>query len=95
MKVDDKLIAQLEDLSNMTLTIDEKSQLTKDLQKLINETSPLSALCTEGVPECSHPFEHVNAFREDHALPSFGRNKILQNAPKRNDEMIIAPKTVE
>ena len=58
----------------------------------------LSALIKEkklGVVERSHPFDNVNDFRDDEVRPSFDRALILQNAPFRNDEMIIAPKTVE
>jgi Asp-tRNA(Asn)/Glu-tRNA(Gln) amidotransferase C subunit len=37
----------------------------------------------------------VNDFRDDIALPSYDRALILENAPVKNDETFIAPKTVE
>jgi aspartyl-tRNA(Asn)/glutamyl-tRNA(Gln) amidotransferase subunit C len=55
----------------------------------------LGELNTDGVVERSHPFDNVNVFRDDEARPSFDRELILQNAPVRNDEMFIAPKTVD
>ena len=55
----------------------------------------LDELDTAGVPERSHPFDDVNSFREDEVKPSFDRELILQNAPDRDDETFIAPKTVE
>jgi aspartyl-tRNA(Asn)/glutamyl-tRNA(Gln) amidotransferase subunit C len=95
VQIDDKLIAYLEDLSCLTLSADEKTRLTGDLQKIVDYMARLGELNTHGVSERSHPFDDVNAFRDDEARPSFERALILKNAPARNDEFTIAPKTVE
>ena len=103
MQIDDKLISYLEDLSCLTLSDGEKSRLTGDLQKILDYMARLgelkpqegSTLDTAGVSERSHPFDNVNVFRDDEVRPSFARELILKNAPVKNDEMIIAPKTVE
>jgi len=95
MQIDDKLIAYLEDLSCLTLSDDEKTRLTGDLQKILDYMARLGELDTNGVNERSHPFDDVNAFRNDEARASFDRPLILRNAPVKNDEFIIAPKTVE
>ena len=95
MRIDDALIAYLEDLSCLTLSDSEKIRLTGDMQNILNGFERLSELNTEGVPERSHPFDNVNAFREDEVRPSLDRELVLQNAPFKNDECFIAPKTVE
>ena len=95
MYIDDKLISYLEDLSYLTLPDEEKSRLTGDLEKILNGITRLGELNTSGVPECSHPFDNVNAFRDDAARPSFERELVLKNAPSRNEQMFIAPKTVD
>jgi len=95
MQIDDKLLAYLEDLSCLTLSADEKTRLTHDLQEILDYMARLGEIDTNGVVERSHPFDNVNDFRDDETRPSFNRALILQNAPFRNDEMIIAPKTVE
>ncbi|MCL2212202.1 MAG: Asp-tRNA(Asn)/Glu-tRNA(Gln) amidotransferase subunit GatC [Treponema sp.] len=95
MQIDDNLISYLEDLSCLTLSDGEKSRLTGDLQKILDYMARLSELDTGGVSERSHPFDNVNAFRDDEARPSFDKELILMNAPVKNEEMIIAPKTVE
>ena len=92
--IDDTLIAYLEDLSCLTLAEDEKSRLKKDLDEIINGMARLGELNTEGVPERSHPFDDVNAFRDDIVKNSFNRELILKNAPEKNNEAFIAPKTV-
>jgi aspartyl-tRNA(Asn)/glutamyl-tRNA(Gln) amidotransferase subunit C len=95
MQIDGSLISYLEDLSCLTLSDGEKSRLTGDLQKILDYMARLSELNTDGVPERSHPFDNVNDFRDDKAFPSLDRELILKNAPVRNDEMFVAPRTVE
>jgi len=95
MQIDDKLLAYLEDLSCLTLSENEKTKLTHDLQEILDYMARLGEIDTNGVPERSHPFDNVNVFRNDEVCSSFDRALILQNAPVRNDETIIAPKTVE
>ena len=95
MHIDDTLISYLEDLSCLTLSDDEKSRLAGDLQKILDYIDRLSELDTGGVQERSHPFDNVNAFRDDVVRPSFDREMVLKNAPCKNDEMFIAPRTVD
>jgi len=95
MIIDDKLIGYLEDLSCLKLSDNEKERLSGDLGKILHYMQRLSELDLSGVPERSHSFDDVNAFRDDIPGVSFDRELILKNAPFRNDEMFIAPKTVE
>ena len=95
MFIDGKLISYLEELSYLTLSDGEKSRLTEDMEKILNGMSLLNGLDTENIPERSHPFDNVNAFREDTVTPSFDREIILKNAPKNDGTMFIAPKVVE
>jgi len=95
MQIDNNLITYLEDLSCLTLSDGEKLRLAGDLGDILGGMARLGELDTRGVPERSHPFDNVNAFRDDAALDSLDRELILQNAPRRSDEAFIAPKTVE
>ena len=95
MLIDEKLISYLEDLSCLTLSDEEKQRLTGELEKILNGIARLGEQNTENVPERSHPFDNVNAFRNDEIQASFDRAFILKNAPNRNDLMFVAPKTVD
>jgi len=95
MLIDEALISYLGDLSCLTLTGEEKVRLAGDLAEILDGMARLSELDTEGVPERSHPFDHVNALREDVITPSFDRALILRGAPASDGEMFVAPKTVE
>lgn len=92
--IDKDLIAYLEDLSSLALFDDEKERLSGDLEGILNHMALLNGLDTAGVPERSHPFDNVNAFRDDSVQPSFDRELILKNAPSKSGEMILAPKTL-
>ena len=94
MRIDEGLITYLETLSCLTLSEDEKQRLKGDLGDILGGMARLGALNTEGVPERSHPFDHVNVFREDAVQGSFKRELILRNAPERDERFFIAPKTV-
>ena len=95
MQIDEKLINYLEDLSCLALSDDERQRISCDLKEILGYMERLGELDTEGVPERSHPFDKVNAFREDEARESFERELILKNAPDRDGRMFTAPKTVE
>lgn len=95
MNINDELIAYLEDLSCISLADGEKDRLRGDLQDILGYMAKIGEIDTSDVPERSHPFDNVNAFREDVAGDSFDRELILQNAPAKNKEAFIAPKTVE
>ena len=95
VRIDKKLISYLEDLSLLTLSDAEKKQLSGDLEKIIKGFSKLAELDTSGVEGLSHPFDAANAFREDEVTPSLERRMILQNAPDKTGEAIIAPRVIE
>ncbi|MCD7905982.1 MAG: Asp-tRNA(Asn)/Glu-tRNA(Gln) amidotransferase subunit GatC [Clostridiales bacterium] len=95
MIIDDKLIDYLEELSRLRLTEEEKEKEKTDLSKIISYVDKLGELDTENREAMSHPFDYTNNFRTDEAKPSFDRELILQNAPKKKDGCFQVPKTVE
>ena len=95
MKIDDKLITYLEELSNLHLSDDEKNHFVSDMQEVIEEMSALENLNPETLDtdNIAAPLpDYYNAFREDTPVASFEKDLILLNAPKHNGEMFIAPK---
>ena len=95
MQIDGKLIAYLEGLSCLALTENEKTRLTGDLGAILGAMARLSELDTDDIPEYRHPYENVNAFREDDVQASFARELILRNAAKESEGMFVAPRTLE
>ena len=95
MKIDGKLISYLEDLSQLSLSAGERTRIAVDLEKALGYIQVLSKLDTAGAAELTHPFDNVNALREDAVLPGIDRAQLLGLAPNSNKEYIIAPKTVD
>ena len=95
MQIDDGLISYLESLSLLSLSDGEKGRLKGDFEKILGYMDRLNELDTAGIAERSHPFDDVNAFREDEAKQPFSRGLILRNAPESSGGMFVAPKTVE
>ena len=99
VKVDEKLISYLEEISLFTLTDEEKTRLIPDLQKTLDEMICLDELDTSDDPgekSCNgneNPL-CINIFREDVVEKPLSRKWILYNAPVKNEEAFIAPKTV-
>ena len=95
MQINESLIDYLENLSCLILSNEEKNRLASDLRKILSYMERLGELDTDGVPERSHPFDNVNAFREDINQASLERELILKNAPHQDGKMFLAPKTYE
>jgi len=96
MQIDNTRISYLEELSCLTFTESEKTQLTEGMQKILNSLSLLKNLDTS-ILDASilDANDNANLFRDDEVQPSFNRELILKNAQFKNEEYFIAPKTVE
>ena len=95
MRIDESLMDYLEALSCLTLSTEERERIAGDLKEVLGYMERLGTLDTDGVPERSHPFDHVNAFRKDDVGAPFDRELILKNAPVSDGRMFIAPRTVD
>ena len=95
MKIDDKLILYLEELSCLKLDKKEQEQAKIDLTEIIGYMNKLNELDVGNSPALSHLFPEANRFREDIVSESYDTELILSNAPVKTEEYFIAPKTVE
>jgi len=95
MEITKELVAKLEDLCQLTLSDEEKTRITADLQNAVSEFAKFGELDTTGIAERSHAFDNVNALREDEVRSSFERELILQNAPARNEDSFAAPRALD
>ena len=89
------LIKYLEELSQLSLSDEERERISKDLEKTLGYIDILKSVDTSGVSAASHPFDLVSDFREDEVEPSTPREQLLGLAKNKNKEAIIAPKTVD
>ena len=95
MKIDDKLIEYLAELSRLELSDEEKEARKSDLNDILAYMDKLSELNTDDAPEMTHPFEAANRFREDIVTNEDRREAILSNAPEAKGDYFKVFKTVD
>ena len=95
VQIDDKMIRYLEESSQIALTDEERANMISGVQKAMDRISELKKVGTTGVEELVNPLGVVNVFRDDKVEKSLDRELLLKNAKNKNEEMFIAPKTVE
>ncbi len=78
-------------LARLRLEGDELDQMTTQLGEIVGYVDQLSELDTADVPPMAHAVEMANVFAEDVVNPSYDREVILANAPKRDDECYRVP----
>ena len=78
-------------LARLRLDADELDQMTTQLAEIVGYVDQLSELDTADVPPMAHAVEMSNVFADDVVRPSYDREAILANAPKRDDECYRVP----
>lgn len=74
------------------LTDDELSQMTLDLNNIIETLAPITEFDLEGVEPTFHPIGSLsNVMRDDVEAPSFTQSQALMNAPKQQDGSFLIP----
>ena len=79
------------------ISLDEKKveSLSKDLSNIFNFIEKLNKINTENVKPLASILDHTLRTREDKVSDGGIRDKILENAPNKNEEFFIVPKVIE
>ena len=74
------------------LTDEEVTEMTVDLNNIIESLKPISEYDLEGVEPTFHPIGNLsNVMREDVESESFTQEVALENAPKQQDGSFLIP----
>ena len=79
----------------MHISEDEKSQIAKELSFLLERFDKLSQLDTEEVMPTVHPVTDRNVLREDVVRESLPIEKVLKNAPDKDNRFFRVPRIIE
>lgn len=93
-KIDDKTMDNLEILSKLSLSANERDKTMTELEKILSYVDKLSELDTSNVEPLIHILQKENVFRDDEVVNGDGVEATLVNAPKKKDNYIVVPKTV-
>lgn len=94
MKIDDKLIDNLTELSKLEFDEKSKEELKGNLQKILDLVEQLNELDTEGVEPLVYMTENRNIFREDKVEQYITKEDALKNAPDKDSDYIKVPKVI-
>jgi aspartyl-tRNA(Asn)/glutamyl-tRNA(Gln) amidotransferase subunit C len=95
LKITKEQVEHVAHLARLNLTDEEKEQMTKDLEAIIDFADQLNALDIENVEPTAHVIPIQNVFRKDEVRESLDRDELLKNAPSQKDGCFSVPKIVE
>ncbi|MEO7394390.1 MAG: Asp-tRNA(Asn)/Glu-tRNA(Gln) amidotransferase subunit GatC [Chitinophagaceae bacterium] len=95
MEVNDAMVDKLAHLSRLQFNEIEKTEIKKDLQRMIELIEKLNEVDVEGIKPMLFMSDEVNVLREDEIKGSVSREEALKNAPLHDDEFFKVPKVIK
>jgi aspartyl-tRNA(Asn)/glutamyl-tRNA(Gln) amidotransferase subunit C len=83
------------ELARLSLTEEEISAMTRDLDRILHYADQLQKLDTAGIEPTARAIPLETPFREDEAVPGIDPDLALANAPLRDDSAFVVPKVIE
>ena len=95
MKITAAEVERVALLARLQLTAEEKSQLTLQLDAILEYMDKLNQLDTAEVEPFTHAIETTSALREDAVTNQPNTEALLANAPARDGKFFKVPKIIE
>lgn len=94
--IDINEINHLIELARLEISDNEKRGLQNDLENILKHVDQLSEVDTNMVEPMTGGTFNVNEYRKDNfGNINFDRNKMIESAPKRDNDMFEVPKIFE
>jgi len=93
--IDEESVKHIEELAELSLTAEEREDLTEDLGRIIDYVDKLGELDTEGVEPLRHILEVENVLREDERRETLDREEVFKNAPARHRDFFEVPPVID
>jgi aspartyl-tRNA(Asn)/glutamyl-tRNA(Gln) amidotransferase subunit C len=95
MEVTDALVDNLANLSRLSFTETEKTEIKGDLQRMIAFVEKLQEVDTTGISPLLHMTDAINVYREDTVKGSIAREDAMKNAPETDGTFFKVPKVIK
>jgi aspartyl-tRNA(Asn)/glutamyl-tRNA(Gln) amidotransferase subunit C len=82
-------------LARLSLTEDECTQFTEQLDKIMGYFDELQQVDTDGIEPMSHPIPKGNVLREDQIVRSASREELMEGAPVKEGSFFRVPRIGE
>ena len=95
MSIDKDKIKHTAKLARISLDEKKIDDLSKDLSNIFKFIEKLNNVNTDNIKPLSSILDHSLRSREDKVNDGNIRDKILENAPNKNENFFIVPKVIE
>lgn len=95
MNITKKDVEYVAALARLEISEEEKEKYTGQLNMILEYVSRLNELDTEGVMPSYNLAPAADALREDTVKPSLEREKVLMNAPDKQDGCFKVPRIID
>ncbi len=93
--IDKKTVERVADLARLYLTEEEKEDMTKSLNEILEFEQKLANLDTDDVEPTIHAIELKNVMRKDKVEESLSIRDVFLNAPDEAEGFFKVPRIVE
>ena len=94
MAIDIETIKKVAHLARLELTAEEESQLSVDIEQILDWINQLDEVDTTGIEPVIHMHQNINSYREDIPNNDLTREEALVNAPQKDDEYFKVVKVI-
>ena len=95
MSIDKDKIIHTSKLARISLEEKKVDSLSKDLSNIFNFIEKLNKIKTDDVKPLTSILDHSLRTRDDQVTDGSIREKVLGNAPNKNEDFFIVPKEIE
>jgi aspartyl-tRNA(Asn)/glutamyl-tRNA(Gln) amidotransferase subunit C len=94
MTIDEEIVDKVAHLARLELTGNEKQDMIKDMNKILEFMDKLNEINTTGVEPLIYMTGEVNAVREDVVKQTITHEEALLNAPKHDSDYFLVAKVI-
>ncbi|MCB9262978.1 MAG: Asp-tRNA(Asn)/Glu-tRNA(Gln) amidotransferase subunit GatC [Flavobacteriales bacterium] len=94
MEITDKKIDELAHLARLSFKNEDKQEIKKDLERILDFCNKLNELDTTNVEPLVYMSDRVNHLRNDIVEPSLDKKEALKNAPVADSDFFKVPKVI-
>lgn len=95
MNITKEEVLKVAQTAHISLTDDEVTELTKDLEQMVWLAGQLNEFDTTNLKKAVQESETYNVFRKDETKPSMDKADLLSNAPQEKEGCFFVPQIVE
>ena len=95
MKLDEKMVDKIAELSKLEFNKNEKEAILEDMNKMLIFIEKLNEIDTDDVEPLIHMTHEINVLREDDAENTISQQEALKNAPSKDSTYFKIPKVLD